>query len=144
MATLSLTTFPVFLLEVALQISSPHCRAFHLMSLLLSPESLSPTRALVHSGGSYKTPISWSCLFPLFLLALMASVLFPHPIPDHIPLFSPLLSPFPTKSPPPPTLWFFFQKSFKNYIGLFMAISLKPLCVCVCVCVCVGLLYVLL
>jgi hypothetical protein len=34
------------------QVPSPHCRVFHLRSLPLSPESLSPPRSLVHSRGS--------------------------------------------------------------------------------------------
>ena len=36
----------------SLQVSSPHCRAFHQRSLPLSPESLSPPGSLVHSRGS--------------------------------------------------------------------------------------------
>ena len=34
-----------------LQVPSPHCRAFHLRSLPLSPESLSPPRSVVYSRG---------------------------------------------------------------------------------------------
>ena len=45
--------------------------------------NLSPPRSLVHSRASLKHPISWVCLFPLFLLALKASVFFPYPIPDQ-------------------------------------------------------------
>ena len=36
----------------------------------MSPDSLSPPRSLVHSGGSPQPPTSCGCLFPFFLLAL--------------------------------------------------------------------------
>jgi hypothetical protein len=64
----------------------------------LSPESLSLPRSLVHYGGSPQPPISCGCLFPFFLLALRASGLFPHLIPDQVPLFPPL-SPCPLSLP---------------------------------------------
>ena len=84
----------------ALQVPSPHCRAFHLRSLPLSPESLSPPRSLVHSGGSPQPFTSQGYLFPFFLLALRASVLFPHPIAGQVPLSSPHFSPTPSTFPP--------------------------------------------
>jgi hypothetical protein len=58
----------------------------------LSPESLSPPISLVHFGGSPQIPISQGCLFPLFLLALRASFLFPHPVPYQVSI-SPLITP---------------------------------------------------
>ena len=83
-----------------LQVPSPQCRAFHLRSLSLSPESLSPPRSLVYSRGSPLLPTSRSYLFPFFLLSLKNSVFFLHPIEHHVPL-SPPLSPSPSKSLPP-------------------------------------------
>jgi hypothetical protein len=68
----------------------------------LSPESLSSPRSLVYSGESFQPLTSWGCLFSFFLLALMASVLFPYPIPDHVSLF-PHPSTFPPRSLPPPS-----------------------------------------
>ena len=101
MATASLTWCPVFLLEVGSTSSlSLLPRAFHQRSLPMSPGSLSPPRSLVHSRGSLQPPISWGCLFPFFLLALRASVLLPHSIPDQVslyPLFPPTLSTFPPR-----------------------------------------------
>ena len=90
----SLTWCPVFLLEVGF-INFPSLLSgisFKVPSL--SPESLSTLMSLVHSGGGgvLPTPIPQGCLFPFFLLALRASVLFPHPIPDQVPL-SPSLHP---------------------------------------------------
>jgi hypothetical protein len=55
----------------------------------LSPESLSPPRSVVPSGGSPQPPTSQGYLFSFFLLALSTSVLFFHLIPDHVPLFTP-------------------------------------------------------
>ena len=69
-----------------LYVTSPYCQAFHLRSLPLSPECLSPPRSQVHSGGFTQPPVSQGCLFPFFLLALRASVLFPHPVPDEVSL----------------------------------------------------------
>ena len=69
----------------------PHCWAFHLRSLPLSPKSLSPPRSLVHCRGFPQLPVSWGCLFPFFLMEFRASVLLPHPIPDQVPLFHTLL-----------------------------------------------------
>ena len=54
----------------ALQVPSLQCRAFHLRSLPLSPESLSPPMSLVHSRESPQLPTSRGCLFPFFLPAL--------------------------------------------------------------------------
>jgi hypothetical protein len=76
--------------------------AFHLWALPLIPESLLPSRSLVHSGESPQPPTSRGCLIPFFLLVLRASVLFPHSIPDHVPL-SPI-SPLPSRSLAP-YLW---------------------------------------
>jgi hypothetical protein len=89
-----------------LQVPSSQCRAFHLRTLPLSPENLSTPRSLVHSGGSPQPPTSQSCLFPFFLLALRAPVIFPHPIPDQVPLFS--QPTFPPRSLPPFLLVIFF------------------------------------
>ena len=60
----------------ALQVSSPQCRAFHLRSLSWSPE---------------KVPrISYLPRLPaFFLLALLAAVLLPDPIPDSVTLSPP-------------------------------------------------------
>jgi hypothetical protein len=67
------------------------------------------------SGTFWRVPqpsISQGCLFPFFLLALRASVLFPHKITDQIPLF-PLIPPpihFPPRSlPPSPLVIAFFS-----------------------------------
>jgi hypothetical protein len=94
----------------ALEVPSAYCQAYHLRSLPLSSERLSFPRSLMHSGGSPQLPISRGCLFPLFLLALGASVIFNHPKPDQVPLPpsttpSPLPIHFPSLLPPhpPPT-----------------------------------------
>jgi hypothetical protein len=49
------------------------------LSLLsdISSKSLSPPRSLVHSGGFPQLPTSRDCMFPFFMLAHRASVLFP-------------------------------------------------------------------
>ena len=72
-----------------LQVPSLHCRAFHLRSLPLNPESLSPPKSLVHilEGPTNLLPPKVNCF--LILLILRASVLFAEPIPDHVPLFIP-------------------------------------------------------
>jgi hypothetical protein len=49
----------------------------------------------VHSGGSSQPPMSRGCMFPFFLLALRASVLFLHPVPDQV-LLLPDPSPLPS------------------------------------------------
>jgi hypothetical protein len=90
MATPSLTWCPMFVLEGS--INSLSLLSFHQRSLPMSPGSLSTPRSLVHSRGSPQPPISWGCLFPFFLLALRASVIFPHPIPDQVPFYPPLPS----------------------------------------------------
>ena len=60
-------------------------------------------------------PISWGCLYTFFLLALRASVLFSHPIPDQVPLSLPLpIPPCPISLPGPsfpPHLWLFSSLS---------------------------------
>jgi hypothetical protein len=63
--------------RLALWVPSSHYRTFHLGYLLLSPESVSPPRSLVHYKGSPKPLTSRGCLFPFFLLALRTSVFFP-------------------------------------------------------------------
>jgi hypothetical protein len=57
------------------------------------------------SGGSPQPPISWGCLFTFFLLALRASVLFPHPLPDQVPL-SPHFQPPTLSSDPKGHAWY--------------------------------------
>ena len=99
-ATPFLTQCPVLHWRWALQFPSPHCMAFHLESFPLSPESLSPPRSLVHFRGSSQPPTSQGCLFPVLQLALRASVIFPYPIPDHVPLSRPSPVPFPFQAPP--------------------------------------------
>jgi hypothetical protein len=102
---------PIFSLDVlslrwrrTLQVPSPHCTAFHLRFLSLSPEILSPPRSLVHSRGFFHLLPKQSFLFPFFLLVLSPSVLFPTPtIPDHVPFF-PYLSPFLPRFLPLPSL----------------------------------------
>ena len=80
---------------------SPYCLAFHLRSLPLSPESLSPPRSLVHSGGSPQPPTFQSCLFPFFSAGPQGfspfpltntrsgsplPLLLPAPFPSYVPL----------------------------------------------------------
>jgi hypothetical protein len=94
MVTPFLTWCSVFLLEMG------SINSLSLLSLLLSisslnPRSLSPYRSLVHSRRSSQPPISWCGLFTFFLLALRASVLFPLPIPDQVPLSPPTPQPHP-------------------------------------------------
>jgi hypothetical protein len=80
------------------------CTAFHLGFLPLSPGSLLPPRSLVHSGVGVVIPsIFWCCLLTSFLLSLRASIVFPHPIPDQVPLSipdSPLPIQFPSQVSP--------------------------------------------
>jgi hypothetical protein len=80
-----------------LQVPSPYCWAFHLRSLPLRSESLSPLRSLVHSRGSPPAPsTSPSWLFPFFLWPsglqsfslTQYQIMFPSP--SHSPLTSPL------------------------------------------------------
>ena len=102
MATLYLIWCPIFLLEVSF-ISSPSLhQALHLRYLPLSSESLSSPKSLVHSRGSASTFHYQGYLFPFFLLALRPSVIFPHKIPDQVPLPLSLPSPilFPSQIPP--------------------------------------------
>ena len=103
----SFTWCPVFLKEVGFfQVHFPHCRAFDIGSLLLSRESLSPPRSLVHSGGSPQPLTSWGCLFPFFLLAFRVSVISIHLIQDHVSLSPPV--PFPLHVSPSTILVAFF------------------------------------
>jgi hypothetical protein len=67
-----------------LPVSSLHCRASHLRSLLLISKSLSPPRSLVHSGGSPPTS---------YLSKLPVSFFSAGPFD---------FSPFPHSTPPPP------------------------------------------
>jgi hypothetical protein len=118
-ATLSLVLCPVFCWRWALLVPSPHCRAFHLKSHSLSPESFSPPKSLVHSRAHPhpSPPTSLGCLFPLFLLAFGASVLFLHTIPDHVPLSTPH-NPFSLPSPfLPPPLWLLSSPSQVRHLG---------------------------
>jgi hypothetical protein len=62
--------------------------------------------------GSPQRLISWGCLFIFFLLAHRASVIFPPPIPDQVPLYTPLLPHpihFPSQIPPSPLVIAFFS-----------------------------------
>ena len=61
------------LLEVDSVSSLSYCQAFHLRSLPLIPESLSPPRSLVHSGESPLTPST------SYLLRLPVFTVFPGP-----------------------------------------------------------------
>ena len=62
MATPFFHLMPCMLLEVTLQIPSPYFWEFHLRSLHLSPECLSSTTSLVHSGGfSHILPREFPC-----------------------------------------------------------------------------------
>jgi hypothetical protein len=96
-----------FCLRWALYILSLHCSALHLGSLRLRPESLLFSGSPIYSRGSPQPLTSQICLFPFFLLALRASVLFSHPMPHHVPLF-------PSVSSLPPTLWLL---SFPSQVG---------------------------
>jgi hypothetical protein len=110
----SFTWCSVFLMEVGSISSFSLLWAFHLRSLLLNPASLSylPGLWCILEGYS-QTPNSWGCLFPLSLLALRASVLFPHPVTDHVPFSAPH-SPahFPSQVPPslPLVIAFFIKQ----------------------------------
>jgi hypothetical protein len=87
MATLSLTWCPGGRLY---KFPFPTCQAFHPRPL--SSESLSLPRSLVYFGGTPNfLPPKVACFYSLF--ALGAPVLFPHPVPDQVPLY------FPTPSP---------------------------------------------
>jgi hypothetical protein len=94
--------------RLALYVSSPYCWAFHLRSLPLSPESLSPPRSLVHSQGS--PPTSYFLRLPAYILSAgpqgfspfqspctgSDSPLHLRPLPHHPSTFSPRsLPPFP-------------------------------------------------
>jgi hypothetical protein len=96
----------------ALQVPSPHCRAFHLRSVPLGLESLSPPRSLVHSRGSHQPPTSQGCFFhSLCWLSGLQS--FP---PTQYQIMSPKPpSPFPPTSLPPSYLVVVF---FSSQVGL--------------------------
>jgi hypothetical protein len=114
MATPSLHLMPSlsFYWTRTLQVPSPYCRAFHLRSLPLSSEHLSPSRSLVHSRGSHHLlPPKVACFY-FFLLAFRALLLFLPPIPDHAPLSPPCPLSYPGPSfPLPPVIAFFFLPS---------------------------------
>lgn len=65
-----------------------------------------------------QTHSSWGCLFPLFLQAVMVSVLFPHKIPDSISLF-PFLSLFPPRSLPSSSCHWFPNGTEATSLGPF-------------------------
>jgi hypothetical protein len=99
MATHSLLDALSFCLRWALQVSSAHCRAFHLRSLPLIPESLSSPRFLVHSGGgSPQHPTSQvACFHSFFWLSGLHS----FPLSQyHIMFISSLHVHVPSKVPP--------------------------------------------
>jgi hypothetical protein len=81
----------------ALEVHSAHCRAFHLRSLPLSPESLSPPRSLVHSGESPHLLPSEVPSFHSFCWPLGFSPFHPHNTWSYSPLPHPV--PFPTQVP---------------------------------------------
>jgi hypothetical protein len=88
---------PSFCWRWALQVPSPHYRACHLRSLLLSPERLSPPRSLVCSGGTpnlQRLPVS------ILSAGLQGFSHFPPTLPGHVPL-SPYLLSIPGPSIPP-------------------------------------------
>jgi hypothetical protein len=97
MATPSLIWCPVFMLEV------DSIRSLSLLtgiSSKVSPFESWESLTAQDSGtfwGSHlhpqQPPISRGCLFPFILLTLGAAVLFPHPIPDQVPLSPTLLPP---------------------------------------------------
>jgi hypothetical protein len=89
----------------ALQVPFWHCRAFHLRSLSLRPESLSPPRSLLHSRGAPNLqPPNVAC-FHSFCWPSGISVLFSQPTPDHVSLFIlPPKPPFPLTSLPLPII----------------------------------------
>ena len=83
-----------------LQVPSPHCWAFHLKSLTLSPESFSPSKSLVHSTVSPHLPPPKIAYFHSFCRPSGLHSCFPTPSPQYLITFSfpPLL--FPTQVPP--------------------------------------------
>jgi hypothetical protein len=105
MATPSLTWCPAFLLEVG---SISFLSVLSGISSKVPPfeswESLTSQVFGFFWGVFSQPPISWVLLFPFFLLGLRASVLFPYPIPDHVPP-QPCPIPFPSQVPPSSTLW---------------------------------------
>jgi hypothetical protein len=78
------------------------------MSLPVSSGSLSPPKSLVYLLNLLFPEVA---CFAFFLLALKASVLFPHPVPDLVPLYLPLpptWSTFPPNSLPPSPFVIYF------------------------------------
>ena len=112
-----------------------------ILSIPLSSEILTPPRSLVHSRWSPQDYISWGCLFLFSLLALRASVLFPHPTPDQVPLLptphapscpvsllGPSLQPQLGLLSPPKweiNLRISLSMSLKNFVGIVMQIALN-------------------
>jgi hypothetical protein len=127
MATSSLHLMPCLSKRWTLQIPSPHCGAFHLRSLLLSPESLLPPRSPVHlTGFPYLLPPEvpyfhsfcgpsglHSCSPPPSKYLIMCS-------PFSLPLPSPTQVP-PSFSPPTcPVIAFFLPSGIEaSSLGLF-------------------------
>ena len=115
-----------------LQVTSPHCGAFHLRSLLLNTESLSPPRSLLHSGSTPPPPRlhSEDAWFHSFCWPSVPS---PYPLPDHVPLF-PSLSTFPPRSLPPsipsPVIAFFSLPSGikASSLGPFSLLTIFEFC----------------
>ena len=109
MATPSLTWCRSFFRRYSLQVPSKHCRAFHLQSLPLSRECLSPHRSLVHFRGGGPPLTSY---LPKLYISICSAYPWgftsgsPQPVPDHVPL---LLCPSPSSLPqfPPPSTFCF-------------------------------------
>jgi hypothetical protein len=78
---------------------------------VLSVSDLPGLWCILGVGVSLQPPISWGCLFPFFLLALRALVLFPHTMPDQVPFSpsTPFPVHFPTQVPPSPVVVAFFS-----------------------------------
>jgi len=93
-----------FLLGWALQVPSPHCRAFYLRSLPLSLESLLPPRSLVHSGGSHHLLPSDVPVFILFAVPQGLGHFFPTNTWSCSPFALPVSFAHKLSLPPPPEL----------------------------------------
>jgi hypothetical protein len=70
----------------ALQVPSLYCWTFYLNPSLWVPRVSHIPSLWCILEGCPQPPISWGYLFPFFLLALRASVLFPHSIPYQVPV----------------------------------------------------------
>ena len=82
----------------ALQVPYPHCRAFQLKSIFLSPRSFSTPRSLVHSGRSpHILPSELAC-FHSFCWPSGPQSFYPPNTWSSSPLALPV--PFPTQDPP--------------------------------------------